>query len=435
MAGRPRIRVPLDVFINGRHVGQLRREASGAIDFQYEADWLAWENAFPVSLSLPLREDRYIGAPVIAVFDNLLPDNEDVRRRLAARTRAAGTDAFSLLTAVGRDCIGALQFLPAGGDPGPSGKVEGRPLTDPEIAAILRDLGQFPLGLTAESEFRISLTGAQEKTALLWWNNQWNIPHGAAPTTHILKPEIGQLANGIDLSESVENEFLCLRLAAAVGLPVPNAFIATFGDKRTLVVERFDRRWTNDGRLLRLPQEDMCQALSVPPTMKYESEGGPGMVPALDLLKASDEPANDQRIFLKAQIFFWLIGATDGHAKNFSLFLLPGGRFRLAPLYDIMSTQPNVDAGQIRHNQFKLAMAVGENRHYRVNTIQPRHFSQTARSAGMPTAVADELLAEMAGATPRALDEVARALPPGFPATLVDRIAQGARRRLRTIIA
>lgn len=435
MAGRPKTRVPLDVFLNGRRVGQLRREASGAIDFQYAAAWLAWESTFPISLSLPLREDRYIGAAVVAVFDNLLPDNNEIRKRLAARTRAEGMDAFSLLSAVGRDCVGALQFLPEGEVPTSTDTVRGRALTEAEVASILGDLGQAPLGVTTESEFRISLAGAQEKTALLWWHDRWHIPHGSTPTTHILKPEIGRLPNGIDLSESVENEYLCLKLGAAVGLPTPMVSMATFGERRALVVERFDRLWTRDRRLLRLPQEDACQALSVPPALKYESEGGPGIVRVLELLKGSDEPAHDQRIFLKAQIFYWLLGATDGHAKNFSMHLLPGGRFRLAPLYDVMSTQPNVDAGQIRRNQFKLAMAVGKNRHYVVDEILPRHFMQTASAAGVGNAVVDDILAELAELTPRAVDEVAEALPAGFPSKLFEQIMLGILRRLRTITA
>ncbi len=100
---RRRTRIPLNVYLNGRLVGRLRRESSGAVDFQYDRSWLDWDSAIPVSLSLPLREDRYIGEPVLAVFENLLPDNDDVRRRLAERSRAEGSDAYSLLAAVGRD--------------------------------------------------------------------------------------------------------------------------------------------------------------------------------------------------------------------------------------------------------------------------------------------------------------------------------------------
>src|ERR1700722_4887694 len=195
---RRRTRIPLNVFMNGRLVGRLRRESGGAIDFQYDSEWLAWDNALPVSMSLPLREGRFIGEPVIAVFDNLLPDSEDIRRRLAERVRAGGYDAYSLLAAVGRDCVGALQFLPDGVDPGPAGGIEGRPLEDNEVAGILGDLKRTPLGVDESGEFRISLAGAQEKTALLYWQDQWQVPHGSTAATHILKPQNGRLPDGIE---------------------------------------------------------------------------------------------------------------------------------------------------------------------------------------------------------------------------------------------
>jgi len=428
---RPRTRIPLNVFLNGRLVGRLRRQASGAIDFQYADSWLAWEQAFPVSLSLPLREDRFLGDSVIAVFDNLLPDNDQIRRRLAERVRAGGYDAYSLLAAVGRDCVGALQFLPDGADPGPAGGIAGRPLGDEEIAAILGDLKRTPLGVDESEEFRISLAGAQEKTALLHWQDKWQMPHGSTATTHILKPEIGVLPNGIDLSQSIENEHLCMRLTAAFGLPTARTEIREFSQRRALVVERFDRLHTRDGRLLRLPQEDCCQALSVPPPRKYEPDGGPGMRQILDLLKASDEPEADQRLFLKAQMVFWLLGATDGHAKNFSIALLPGGRFRLTPLYDVMSAQPNVDAGEIRRNAMKLAMAVGDSRHYVIDSIVPRHFLQTAVGCCVSASLVQGILDEIENETDRAIDAAVDGLPPGFPERIVSSVIEGVRRRLR----
>jgi len=178
--------VPLNVFPNSRLVGRLSRQPSGAIDLRYDPSWLAWEYALPVSLSLPLREDRYSGAPVIAVFDNLLPDNDEVRRRMAARVRAQGVDTYSLLAAVGRDCVGALQFLPDRQEPGAAGLVEGRPVDDDEISRILDNLASAPLGMGEDEEFRISIAGGQEKTALLRWNGPWHVPHGTAATTHIL---------------------------------------------------------------------------------------------------------------------------------------------------------------------------------------------------------------------------------------------------------
>lgn len=427
---RRRKRIPLDVYLNGRLVGRLRREASGAVDFQYDQSWLGWENAIPVSLSLPLREDRYIGEPVLAILENLLPDNDDIRRRVAERAQADGSDAYSLLSAIGRDCVGALQFLPKGMDPGKAGAIDARAVDDKEVAAIVGDLARNPLGIGDDQEFRISLAGAQDKTALLCWSGKWHVPHGTTATTHIIKPQIGRLPNGIDLSNSVENEHLCLELVAALGLPAAKSRIVDFADKRCLAIERFDRTWTNDGRLLRLPQEDCCQALSVPPSRKYESDGGPGIPAIMDLLKGSDTPDEDQKAFFKAQIVFWLLGATDGHAKNFSLRLAPGGRFRMTPLYDIISTQPSLDAKQITQKQMKLAMAIGDNRHYLVNTVLGRHFIQTAKRSSLPDKVVADIIDELKSTGATAIDKTISSLPGGFPAQVADSVASAAKHRL-----
>jgi serine/threonine-protein kinase HipA len=423
----------LNVFLNSRPVGQLNRESSGAIDFRYDADWLAWEHTMPVSLSLPLREDRYIGAPVFAVFDNLLPDNATIRKKIAERTGAGGTDAFSLLVALGRDCVGALQFLPEGEDPGPAGVVEGHAIKDADIAKILDNLGTSPLGVERDSEFRISIAGAQEKTALLRIRGRWQKPFGTTPTTHILKPQIGRLPSGVDLSHSVENEYLCLVLTKALGLPSAHVEMATFGSKRALVVERFDRLFTDDKRLLRVPQEDFCQALSVPWTTKYESDGGPGVEPIMRVLAGSDEAATDRRHFLKALIAFWLLCAPDRHAKNFSVFLEPGGGFRLTPLYDVVSVQPSYAAGRIRANQMKLAMAVGDSRHYRLETIAGRHFVQSAEKAGLGREIALGVIDDLLENGLSALERSLAGLPAAFPDSVANPIAKGFRSRLNRL--
>lgn len=427
--GRPN--TPLLVYINGKIVGRLRREASGAVDFQYDSAWLAWESAIPASLSLPLREDRYIGAPVTAVFDNLLPDNEMIRGRLAARVGADGIDAFSLLSAIGRDCVGALQFLPEGSDPSGPEMIAGDPVSHKEIAAILADLRARPLGLDDSDHFRISLAGVQDKTAFLRYRGQWLKPNGATPTTHIFKPQIGKLpGSDIDFSESVENEYLCLTFLSALGLDAAQVEIQTFGGKRVLVVERFDRLFARDGRLLRRPQEDFCQALSTPWTRKYETDGGPGIADCLALLGASDEVALDREAFMKRVIAFWLLGATDGHAKNFSIFLHPRGGFRLTPLYDVLSVQPLVDARQLGLNRFRMAMAVGDRRHYKVGGILPRHFYQSGLKAGLGEATIRRLFAELVADAPLAIRSTRAALPRWFPKDLADSIFGGFTSRL-----
>jgi serine/threonine-protein kinase HipA len=432
--GRRPVHAPLNVYLNARPVGQLRRESSGAIDFKYDKDWLAWESAIPVSVSLPLREDRYIGATVSAVFDNLLPDSDDIRRRVAERSRAGGADAYHLLAAIGRDCVGALQFLPADIDPGEAGAIDARAVSDQEIAETVSNLARNPLGIGDDEDFRISIAGAQKKTALLYWKNKWHVPHGTTATTHIIKPQIGRLPNGIDLANSVENEYFCLELVAAFNLPAAKSNILDFAGTRVLAIERFDRTWTRDGRLLRLPQEDCCQALSVPPTRKYESDGGPGICKIMEFLRGSDTPDLDRTVLFKAQIVFWLLGATDGHAKNFSIRLAPGGRFHLAPLYDIMSAQPGRDAGQIRQNQMKLAMAVGSSRHYAVHTITGRHFVQTGIASGLSAKLVTSLIEEINDTAAKSIDKARATLPKDFPVKLAASIADGAIQRLKSLV-
>ncbi|MDZ7628749.1 MAG: type II toxin-antitoxin system HipA family toxin [Parvularculaceae bacterium] len=427
---------PLNVFLNRRRVGRLTREASGAVAFEYDDSWLAFDRAIPVSLSMPLREERYAGAAVIAVFDNLLPDGADRRRRIAERVGAEGDDAFSLLSAIGRDCVGALQFLLEGAEPDSGEAAHSTPVSDAEISLRLRSLAAAPLGLGADDrDFRISIAGAQEKTALLKWHGEWRTPYGSTPTTHILKPQIGKLSNGIDMSRSVENEHFCMTLAKAFGLPVAETAVADFEGVRTLVVTRFDRHWRDSDAAARLPQEDFCQALGVPPTRKYQSEGGPGALAALDLLRASDEPDADRALFFKTQVFFWLIGATDGHAKNFSIHLGPRGSFRMTPLYDILSAQPAVDAGQIRRNQMKLAMSYGDSKHYVVSRIAARHFAETARRAGVPASTVQSALADLRENAVAAVLRTSEALPPDFPPDIAESISGALIKRAEVLSA
>lgn len=423
----------LQVALNGRRVGVLDRAATGAITFAYDSDWLADDRrSIPVSLSLPLREERYSGSVVSAYFDNLLPDNDEIRRIVAERVGADGTDAFSLLDKIGRDCVGALQFLPESDEMVAPGAPRCASLSDADVAETIRDLPTAPLGIRAdgEREIRISIAGAQEKTALLW-HRGWCRPEGSTPTTHILKPQLGELGNGLDMRRSVENEHFCLTLCRELGLESATTEVLDFEDVRVLSVERFDRLKTRDERLLRVPQEDFCQALSVPPTRKYNRDGGPGLRECLDLLGGSDDPQRDRQRFLKAQIVFWLLGAPDGHAKNFSIFLTAGGRYRMTPLYDVMSVQPAYAAGKLRRNDFKMAMAVGDNRHYVMDEILPRHFRQSARATSVPESDLEEVFESLGSGFDPAFERALGAMPADFPGDLADAIVQGARQRLQ----
>lgn len=430
---RRKTHAPLDVLINGRLVGRLEKAANGAISFQYDEEWLAWEHRFAVSLSLPLSPAAYRGAQVAAVFDNLLPDKDAVRRRVAERMGAPGADFYSLLEAIGRDCVGAMQFLPEGSAETGEPYVKGEPVSDAEIEALLAGLAQAPLGVDREQEFRISVAGAQEKTALLRIDGQWFRPVGTTPTTHILKPQLGQIPSSdgmIDMSDSVDNEHYCMKLMQAFGLKVAQTEIATFGTRRVLVVERFDRHWRNAGHILRLPQEDCCQALGFPPTLKYQSDGGPNMGDVLGLLKGMDDPLVDQVAFFKSQILFWLMGATDGHAKNFSIFLKPGGRYGLTPFYDVLSAQPAADNGQIAPNKFRLAMSAGNNRHYRMSEIMGRHFVQTGKSAGLGASVMRDAITDLLDRAPGAPARARAEMPQGFATAVHESISAAFDKRL-----
>ncbi len=431
---RTRRHPPLRVYQNDRLVGHLMKEPSGAIEFRYDREWLERSRAFPVSLSLPLREDPWRGEPVAAVFENLLPDSNDLRKRVAEKVGAAGADAYSLLAAIGRDCIGALQFIAGDAAPESTSALSGEPLDDEAIERLLKSLAQAPLGLSRDDDFRISVAGAQEKTALLLLDGQWLKPHGTTPTTHLFKPQIGKLPNGIDLSNSVENEFYCLQLLKHLGLSVNHAEIATFGETKALVVERFDRVWSN-GRLIRLPQEDCCQALSVPPARKYQSHGGPGIRDIAELLKGADSPADDHRTLLQAQLVFWLIGATDGHAKNISIFLHPGGSYAMTPLYDVLTAQPSLAARQIERKQMKLAMSVGNSNHYRFDEIQTRHFFQTGDAAGLSPSLVRKAVEDIANRIESALTSLESELPADFPPALHKSVSAGVERRMKVLRA
>ena len=234
----------------------------------------------------------------------------------------------------------------------------------------------------------------------------------------------------MDLSASVENEHFCLRLMAGFGLAVAETRILQFEEVKALAVTRFDRLHARDGRLLRLPQEDMCQALSVPPSRKYQSEGGPGIVEITALLRGSDQPQQDQADFFKAAVLFWLIAATDGHAKNFSIGLRPGGRFALTPLYDVLSVQPSFDAGHLQAKEMKLAMRAGKNRHYKVEELTGRHFVETGVAAGLSRIRIAEIFEAITVRAEQAFSVARAEMPSGFPQDLATSIRQGFERRV-----
>ncbi len=412
----------LGVWMNGERVGIWNIDAQGRHEFRYDPAWVDAEDARPMSLSMPLQppEAPYRGPVVESFFENLLPDSADIRRRVQARFGAASTSAFDLLVEIGRDCVGAIQLLPPDQPPENVRRIEAEPLDEEAVAEVLRSTtSSAPLGQHDDESFRISIAGAQEKTALLWHEQQWHRPLGTTPTTHLFKLPLGRVGNmQADLSTSVENEWLCAQIVREFGLPVANCDIADFADQHVLVVERFDRRLAHDKRWwIRLPQEDMCQATGTPPALRYESDGGPGISAICSLLLGSRNAAADRRDFFKAQVLFWLLCATDGHAKNFSVFIEPNGRFSLTPIYDVISAYPILGSGknQLAPQKAKMAMAArGKNRHYKWSEIQARHWISTAAEVGLE-ATAEEDILELAEHAPSVVERASTLLPEGFP--------------------
>ena len=422
----------LAIWMNGEWVGTWSVGRSGAHRLDYAPSWRASARSRPLSLSLPFTADnRLEGDAVRNYFDNLLPDSDGIRKRIGTRFRTKGVDAFALLQAVGRDCVGAVQLLPPGESPEGFDQLKYEPLTPTQIENHLAALGsQTGLGAQDEEEaFRLSIAGAQEKTALLQVNGQWCRPLGATPTTHILKPPIGITpGRNLDLRLSVENEWLCNQILHALGLPAAQCQIQDFGARRALVVTRFDRSWQHSAWIARLPQEDFCQAKGVASDQKYEQRGGPGIEACLDVLRGGEAFHEDGRNFLCAQLLFWCLAAIDGHAKNFSLFVLPGGRYRMTPLYDVLSAWPLMGTGPhaLPYPKTKLAMAVrGKTAHYKLAEIQYRHWKALAQRSGVVGAW-DAMLA-MVQRLDAALSAVEQRLPAAFPRELARAVFQGTR--------
>jgi len=366
----------LDVYISGRHVGELTHLQGGKLSFSYDEQWRNGRVAIPLSLSMPTIARSYDGKVVEAFLWGLLPDNEQTLARWAQRFQVSARNPFALLSHVGRDCAGAVQFLPRGTELSRGETFE--PLTDAQVGDRLRDLrrdGAATRRLGDPGQF--SLAGAQAKTAfhLDAATGQWGIPLEDTPTTHIFKPPMPHLHG------HTENEHFCLQLARMLGLDAAHSRVLEFAGEKAIVVKRYDRR-SVDGRTIRIHQEDMCQALSVMPTRKYENQGGPGVATiATRVLSASNDPTRDRHAFMQANIFNWIIGGTDAHAKNYSMLLGAQGEARLAPFYDISSILPHLGEGEIQAETRDLRLAMKIDRVYPIDEVMPRDWKRCASSA------------------------------------------------------
>ena len=417
----------LSVLVEGSEAGSLTQDTRGRLRFRYSESYRARPECTCLSASMPVRAEAYGDATVRPWLSGLLPDNAQVLERWSGHFRASPSSPFSLLrTELGLDCAGAVQFAaPERIEAARRRAADVVWLTVADVAERLRDLREDAtswLGTTVGGQF--TLAGAQAKTALRFDDGDWCVPSGSVGTTHIIKPSIAGFADH-DL-----NEHLCLAAARRCGLVAARSAVVSFEDERALVVERYDRRPGPDGTVMRIHQEDLCQALGLPPSRRYQSASGPGPAAIIELLRELlSGPAQDQNVwrFIDALIWNWLIAGTDAHAKNYAL-LLSGSQVRLAPLYDLASALPyGTDEGRL-----KLAMTIADS-----YEVEPRHnhWPQAARELGVSAERMLRRVAELARVAPQAFAAAAgepdlQALQRPLPALLVARVTDRCERCL-----
>jgi len=392
------------VLIDGELVGNVEQQKTGELALTYERSWRDLRDSYPVSLSMPLSSRQHGNDVVRPFMEGLLPDSDTVLKNWAKRFHVSPRNPFALLTHMGEECAGAVQFVRPDRLEELQQQTERQVewLSDSGVAERLRDLTQaHGTGRLAGDNGQFSLAGAQPKMPLLNDGGRWGIPSGATPTTHILKPPAQEHFDGFDI-----NEHFCLRLADELGLLVVDSTVHTFEDQKALVVERYDRQRDADGRLVRVHQEDACQALGVSPLRKYEHEGGPGPTEIVDLiLRESDRPDHDAGVFVDALALNWVIGGTDAHAKNYS-FLLSAGSVQLAPLYDLISALPYPH--RVHYREARLAMRV--DREYHLWKVRRRHWEGLAVRCELDPEPLVDRVAEIAAAIPNAARRAAESV-------------------------
>lgn len=405
----------LVALLGGHMIGRVRQQARGRLAFIYDPAWREADDAYPLSLSMPLAAVEHGPATIETFLWGLLPDNERVLDRWARKFQVSARNAFALIANVGEDCAGAVQFVrPERLDEvlsGAADKVEW--LEEVDVADRLRALREDHAAWRLPRDTgQFSLAGAQPKTALLFDNGRWGVPSGRLPTTHILKPPTGQFDG------HAENEHICLALARALGIPAATSRVMRFDDEIAIVVERYDRVRTGN-EILRVHQEDVCQALAMPPTRKYQNEGGPGVAGIVELLRThSSQRVEDIQTFIDAIGFNWLIAGTDAHAKNYAILLSGGPRVRLAPLYDVASILPYDD---FHLPNVKLSMKIGGE--YRLRDIGLRQWRRLAQETRIDEGRLIDRLAQMAGRLPDAIRDLCkRARADGLDQPVVERL-------------
>lgn len=409
----------LIVLLGGRRAGTLTPAG-----FTYDDDYRSTPGVVPLSLSMPLADRTHASGVVRTFCQGLLPDSDAVLERWGREFQVSGGNPFALLRYVGEDCAGAAQFVRperVNALQADEGRLE--PVSVEEIATRLRTLRRDPSAWHLARTGQFSLAGAQAKTALFFdpKSGRWGDPFGSIPTTHLIKPAIA----GFDDHDL--NEHLCLSAARIVGLRAASSSVVSFGSERAIVVERYDRMPAKGGTVARIHQEDSCQALGLPPSAKYQSEGGPTPEQIIALIRRVVTPASVAELevgrFVDALALNWLIAGTDAHAKNYSL-LITSRQVRLAPLYDVASSLPYDDMYLPR---LRLAMRIGSE--YRVEAIARRHWDAFADRNGLDPEVLAARVDELARRLPSAFREAGaakpvRALDSSLPSRLADRVEE-----------
>ncbi len=402
------------VFCRGRKVGDLWPGQDGGLFFQYDDGWLRYDGRFPVSLSLPLGPDVFAGGPAHAFFANLLPEGA-VRTAVCQRLGISEGNDFALLAAIGGDCAGALSIAPH--EPGQR-EAGYRELVEDELQRWLESWPVLSLAV-GEPGVRLSLAGAQDKLPVYLDGDRLMLPLGDAPSSHILK------LPGRDFAHLPANECLVTMLAREIGLPAVDASLRSIGDEQVCVVRRYDRALDRDGRLVRLHQEDFCQALGHLPQVKYEQEGGPSFARCFELVsRHCTDPLPATAALLDWLIFGLLAGNADGHAKNLALVWDESGRICLAPFYDLVCTRayPRLDR--------RLAMGIGA-------CLDPGQVSGSdwrvlAAELGMGARFLVDRVRAMAEAMPTALDSASKRFRKRFGASpAIQMVAPMIRRQTR----
>jgi serine/threonine-protein kinase HipA len=364
----------LKVFVNQREAGELWLDPQRRFCFQYNKSWINSPDSYRLSISLPLREDPYLNDDSYSYFTNLLPEGK-ILNVLSGKLQIPVSNQFELLRAIGGDCAGAVSLFEEGAFPPKPAAYSYKTLTDNHLAKIIKELPENPF-MADEAGIRLSLAGAQEKLPVSLKDNKIRISMNAAPSSHILKTPIKELHGTVD------NETFCMMLAKRMGLTVPDVKIIKINGTPLYIIDRYDRKIEN-GQIVRLIQEDFCQALNVNSQLKYT----PTLEACFSLIRnESAVQIKDVKRFLKLIIFNGLIGNSDAHAKNISFIHGENGT-TLAPFYDLLSTYVYPYAK-------KMAMKIGGGRHFQF--LESKHFERFSQDTQIKYKVVKETVMMMA---------------------------------------